>query len=54
MSENPTERKPLPIIWRTPDELLGKIEPILAEHDPPKSTGRPRVPRSRARPRGRG
>jgi hypothetical protein len=36
-------RKPLPTIWRVPDELWEKIEPILAEHDPPKRTGRPRV-----------
>jgi len=43
MSENATRHKPLPTIWRTPDELWEKIEPILALHDPPKSTGRPRV-----------
>lgn len=36
-------RKPLPTIWRVPDKLWEKIEPILAEHDPPKRTGRPRV-----------
>lgn len=36
-------RKPLPTIWRVPDELWERIEPILAEHDPPKRTGRPRV-----------
>ena len=38
-----TERKPMPTIWRVPDELWEKIEPILAEHDPPKKSGRPRV-----------
>lgn len=43
MSENVTQEKPLPTIWRVPDELWEIIEPILAEHDPPKSTGRPRV-----------
>ena len=43
MSENATQHKPLPTIWLTPDELWEKIEPILALHDPPKSTGRPRV-----------
>jgi transposase len=43
MSENSTQQRPLPTIWRTPDELWEKIEPILQEHDPPKSTGRPRV-----------
>ncbi len=45
MSEGATtaEEKPLPTIWRVPDELWERIEPILKEHDPPKKTGRPRV-----------
>lgn len=43
LGEHPTEEKPLPTIWRVPDELWEKIEPILQEHDPPKKTGRPRV-----------
>jgi transposase len=43
MPENFAEHKPLATIWRTPDELWETIEPILQEHDPPKSTGRPRV-----------
>ena len=43
MSENPPQQKPLPTIWRVPDELWEIIEPILQEHDPPKNTGRPRV-----------
>jgi transposase len=43
MSENPTQEKPLPTIWRVPDELWEIIEPILKEYDPPKNTGRPRV-----------
>ena len=43
MSENSTQQKPLPTIWRTPDELWEIIEPMLTEHDPPKSTGRPRI-----------
>ena len=38
-----SEQKPLTTIWRTPDKLWEKIEPILAEQDPPKNTGRPRV-----------
>lgn len=38
MSENVTQEKPLPTIWRTPDELWEIIEPILQEQDPPKST----------------
>ncbi len=44
MSKNFTrEKPPMPTIWRVPDELWEKIEPILALHDPPKPTGRPRV-----------
>src|SRR5215204_5559700 len=43
MSENSIQEKPIPTIWRVPDELWEKIGPILEEHDPPKSTGRPRV-----------
>jgi putative transposase len=45
MTERPPEEKPLPTIWRVPDDLWEKIEPILAEHDPSKGTGRPRVDR---------
>ena len=33
----------LPTIWRVSDERWAKIEPILAEHDPPKETGRKRI-----------
>ncbi len=44
MTERISEQKPLPTIWRTPDELWEKIEPILAEYDPPKSTGRSSAP----------
>ena len=40
MTERSLEEKPMPAIWRVPDELWEKIEPILAEHDPPKSTRR--------------
>jgi transposase len=32
MSENATQHKALATIWRTPDELWEKIEPILALH----------------------
>ena len=38
-----TGPKPLPTIWRVPDELWATIEPILAELDPPRPTGRPRI-----------
>ena len=43
MTKQISEQKPLPTIWHTPDELWEKIEPILAQYDPPKSTGRSRV-----------
>ena len=43
MSKDSITEKPMPTIWRVPDELWEIIEPILEEHDPPKSTGRPRV-----------
>src|SRR4051794_27340435 len=43
MSENPAQKKPLPTLWRVPEGSWEIIEPILNEHDPPKSTGRPRV-----------
>lgn len=45
MTERPPEEKPLPTIWRVPDELWERIEPILEEYDPPKRTGRPRADR---------
>ena len=43
MTKRTLEQKPMPTIWRVPDELWEIIEPILQEHDPPKRTGRPRV-----------
>lgn len=33
----------LPTVWRVPDELGVMVAPILAEHDPPHRTGRPRI-----------
>jgi hypothetical protein len=39
MTERPPEEKPLSTIWRVPDDLWKKIEPILAEHDPSKRKG---------------
>ena len=33
----------LATIWTVSDELWALIEPILAELDPPKATGRPRI-----------
>lgn len=38
----------LPTIWRVSDELWAKIEPILAEHDPAKVTGRKRIDQRQA------
>lgn len=32
-----------PAIWTVPDPLWERIAPILAELDPPKPTGRPRI-----------
>ena len=38
-----TSETVLPTIWRVPDELWVKIEPILAEYDPTKPVGRKRI-----------
>jgi putative transposase len=35
--------KPLPTIWRVPDELWVLIQPILSDLDPPAPTGRKRI-----------
>ena len=43
-----TSSRPLPTIWQVPDELWAKIEPILAQYDPPKTTGRKRIEQRRA------
>jgi len=43
-----TNPPPLPPIWRVSDELWAKIEPILAEYDPPKRVGRKRIDQRRA------
>lgn len=42
MGRRKKEQKPLPPIWEASDELWALIEPILAEHDPPKQ-GPPRI-----------
>lgn len=36
-------RRPLPPIWEASDDLWAIVEPILAEHDPPKPCGRRRI-----------
>jgi putative transposase len=33
----------LPAVWRISEELWERIAPLLAEFDPPKPTGRPRI-----------
>jgi hypothetical protein len=48
MTKRTSEEKPLPTIWRTPEELWEEIEPIFAEHDPPKKTGPWRIDRRAA------
>ena len=36
MASRKKEREPLPPLWEAPNELWALIEPLLAEHDPPK------------------
>jgi transposase len=43
MARRTRKVKPLPTIWRVPDELWEQITPVLDELDPPKPTGRPRI-----------
>jgi transposase len=43
MARAKQERKPLPPIWRVPDELWVIAEPIIAELDPPNRVGPKRV-----------
>jgi putative transposase len=43
MAKRKKRIKPLPTIWRVPDELWKRIEPIINEFDPPKHTGRKRI-----------
>ena len=42
------DQRPLPTIWRVPDELWTKVEAILTRYDPPKRTGRKRIDQRRA------
>ncbi len=35
--------KPLPTIWRVPDDLWRLVERVLTELDPPKQMGRKRI-----------
>lgn len=43
MPRTTTPPAELPTIWRVPDKLWERIEPILAACDPPKPAGRPRI-----------
>lgn len=40
-------KKQLPTLWEVPDDLWERIEPLLDELDPPKSTGRRRADQRR-------
>jgi len=44
----PRRPEDLPTIWEVPDALWARIAPIVAELDPPKATGRPRIAPRRA------
>jgi len=43
MGRTKREVKPLPTIWRVPDELWSRFQAVLDERDPPASTGRKRI-----------
>ena len=43
MGKKKKEIKPLPTIWEVPDEMWERIEPVIAQMDPPKKTGRKRA-----------
>jgi putative transposase len=43
MAKRRKKLKALPTIWRVPDELWNKIQPIISKLDPPKLTGRKRI-----------
>lgn len=40
----PPQYKPLPTIWRLPDELWTKLQPLLPPEKTPGTPGRPAVP----------
>lgn len=43
MARTKRKVKPLPTIWRVPEELWKIIKPVLDELDPPAATGRKRT-----------
>lgn len=48
MANRPRKRKPLPTIWRCPDDLWEHFELALDELDPPATTGRKRIDQRKA------
>ena len=44
MARTKRKSKPLPTIWRIPEDLWELIQPILNQLDPPAKTGRKRIP----------
>jgi transposase len=44
MSKRKQSPEPLPTIWQVPDELWARLQPLILELDPPKKTGRRRIP----------
>ena len=40
--------EPLETIWEIPDDLWEKVEPVILEGTPPKTTGRKRVNRGQS------
>lgn len=43
MGRTKRDVKPLPTIWRVPDELWARFQAVLDERDPPAPTGRKRI-----------
>lgn len=43
MRRKRTKSDTLPTIWRVPDDLWQKIQPLVEQYDPPKCTGRKRI-----------
>jgi putative transposase len=48
MTETTRAVEELPTIWEISDDLWEQIEAVLAEHDPPKATGRKRIDQRKA------
>ena len=48
MARKKKAAEPLGTIWRADDELWARVEPVLAELDPPHRGHRPRIDQRRA------